>query len=213
VEASDSALSADEDADRAELAAQQAASAGYIFTNTSQGLLSTTDGQYFWVVSNNEEEILILYLNDSGIAVNTGKNDFSRLYLDNMIITLQQLINDGSTTLNGIVSSGETTLGQYVLDGEAARDAAQLAEQGAEESFLDVDKKYLGAFATAPTLDNQGDALQTGALYWNTTTLPFGKMFSWNGAAWVDLSPDVYVQDTQPVNAPDGSLWIETAGL
>ena len=43
------------------------------------------------------------------------------------------------------------------------------------------DDRYLGSKATAPTLDNDGDALVAGALYWNTTT---PALWFYNGTSW-----------------------------
>lgn len=54
---------------------------------------------------------------------------------------------------------------------------------GAATSVLAMDKRYLGAFASNPTLDNQGAALQTGAVCYNTT---LSKVLTWNGSAWVE---------------------------
>lgn len=47
----------------------------------------------------------------------------------------------------------------------------------------EMDKRYLGAKSTAPTLDNQGAALQTGAVYYDTT---LAKVRTWTGSAWVE---------------------------
>jgi hypothetical protein len=41
---------------------------------------------------------------------------------------------------------------------------------------------YLGAKTTAPTLDNDGNALIVGALYFNTVT---DIMYSWDGTVWI----------------------------
>jgi hypothetical protein len=41
---------------------------------------------------------------------------------------------------------------------------------------------YLGAKDTAPTLDNDGNALIVGALYFNTVT---DIMYSWDGTIWI----------------------------
>lgn len=43
------------------------------------------------------------------------------------------------------------------------------------------DDRYLGAKATAPATDNDGAALTTGALYWNST---INALYVWDGAAW-----------------------------
>jgi hypothetical protein len=53
----------------------------------------------------------------------------------------------------------------------------------AENSWLEFNALYLGAFAVAPTVDNEGDPLQVGALYWNTVS---NTIFAWNGTVWVE---------------------------
>ncbi len=65
--------------------------------------------------------------------------------------------------------------------GAYARQANTYATN-AENSWLEFNALYLGAFAVAPTVDNEGDPLQTGALYWNTGS---NTMFVWNGTIWV----------------------------
>jgi hypothetical protein len=62
----------------------------------------------------------------------------------------------------------------------SATNAANSATAAAA-SFDSFDDRYLGAKASAPTLDNDGNALLTGAIYWNTTT---NALFIWDGAAW-----------------------------
>lgn len=53
----------------------------------------------------------------------------------------------------------------------------------AAASYDSFDDRYLGAKSTAPTLDNDGNALLTGALYWNTTS---SQMFVRSGASWIN---------------------------
>ncbi len=48
--------------------------------------------------------------------------------------------------------------------------AAASSATSAAASYDSFDDRYLGAKATAPTVDNDGDALINGALYFNTTT-------------------------------------------
>ena len=64
---------------------------------------------------------------------------------------------------------------------ETAQTAAETAETNAAASYDSFDDRYLGAKSSAPTLDNDGDALLTGALYWNTTS---NQLFIWDGSAW-----------------------------
>lgn len=63
--------------------------------------------------------------------------------------------------------------------------AAQAAQTGAEAAYDSFDDRYLGAKASAPTTDNDGDPLLTGALYYNTTA---GQLYIWTGSAWDDAA-------------------------
>ena len=69
----------------------------------------------------------------------------------------------------------------------SATNAATSATNAAA-SYDDFDDRYLGAKATAPAVDNDGDALITGALYFDTTA---GAMYVYDGSAWdqVALTP------------------------
>ena len=59
--------------------------------------------------------------------------------------------------------------------------AAASSATAAAASFDDLDDRYLGAKSAAPSVDNDGDALGTGSLYWNTTT---NQLFVWDGSVW-----------------------------
>jgi hypothetical protein len=65
--------------------------------------------------------------------------------------------------------------------------AAQLAAESARDSALaaydNFDDRYLGAKTSDPTLDNDGDALVAGALYFNSVA---GAMRVYTGSVWVD---------------------------
>jgi predicted outer membrane repeat protein len=64
---------------------------------------------------------------------------------------------------------------------------AQLAAESARDSALaaydNFDDRYLGAKTSDPTLDNDGDALVAGALYFNSVD---GAMRVYTGSVWVD---------------------------
>lgn len=65
--------------------------------------------------------------------------------------------------------------------GAYARQANTYATN-AENAWLEFNALYLGAFAVAPTVDNEGDPLQVGALYWNSVS---NELFAWDGSVWV----------------------------
>jgi hypothetical protein len=56
---------------------------------------------------------------------------------------------------------------------------AQTAAEAALDAFTDV---YLGAFSTDPTLDNDGNALTAGDLYFNTVA---NRLKVYSGSAWL----------------------------
>lgn len=64
---------------------------------------------------------------------------------------------------------------------DTAKTAAEAAQAAAEAAYDNFDDRYLGAKASDPALDNDGNALVTGALYFNTTD---NKMKVYNGSAW-----------------------------
>ena len=72
-------------------------------------------------------------------------------------------------------------------------------------SVLTMDKRYLGAFAVAPTLDNQGAALATGAVYYDTA---LAKVETWSGSAWVEGITSVAGVTT--VNGQNGAITLPT---
>jgi hypothetical protein len=45
----------------------------------------------------------------------------------------------------------------------------------------DFEGSYLGSKVSAPSLDNDGNVLKVGAIYWNTST---NSLFIWTGSAW-----------------------------
>ena len=59
---------------------------------------------------------------------------------------------------------------------------AATSASNAATSYDNFDDRYLGAKASDPALDNDGDALITGALYFNSTD---GLMKVYNGSTWV----------------------------
>jgi hypothetical protein len=67
---------------------------------------------------------------------------------------------------------------------------ANTSAVNAENSFLEFNALYLGAFASAPTVDNEGNPLQVGALYWNSVS---NEIFVWNGTIWL---PDAFNEFT-----------------
>ena len=66
--------------------------------------------------------------------------------------------------------------------------SASASATAAANSYDAFDDRYLGAKASDPTLDNDGNTLLTGALYWNTST---NKMRVFSGTSWGDVGSSI----------------------
>lgn len=101
----------------------------------------------------------VLYRNNTSGEANQMEQDLDMN--SNRIINLPDgvLPHEPLTVSQGLSGAGSD---------ESALAAAVSASQA--ESFLNnFETKYLGSFATAPTVDNEGNAIAPGALYFNTT--------------------------------------------
>jgi hypothetical protein len=66
--------------------------------------------------------------------------------------------------------------------------AAGLSATAAAASYDLFDDRYLGSKTSDPSVDNDGNALLTGALYWNSTS---SVMKVYSGSAWVSYNPAI----------------------
>jgi hypothetical protein len=99
----------------------------------------------------------------------------------------------GALTLSGAPSSDLHAATKAYVDAiapsaAASATAAAASATAAELSYDSFDDRYLGSKASAPTVDNDGNALLTGALYWNSTT---SAMQVYSGSAWGGITSAV----------------------
>ena len=85
--------------------------------------------------------------------------------------------------LGPAIAAADSAAAALVSETNAATSESNAAtsESNAAASYDAFDDRYLGSKASAPTLDNDGNALLTGALYWNSTS---SALFIWTGSAW-----------------------------
>jgi hypothetical protein len=100
-----------------------------------------------------------------------------------------------ATSASSASSSASTATTQASAAASSASDAAtaQIAAAAsaaaAAASYDSFDDRYLGSKSSAPTVDNDGNALVTGALYYlNTGTAEQIGMYVYDGSGWIKAS-------------------------
>jgi len=93
--------------------------------------------------------------------------------------------NAGTSETNAATSA--TNAATSATNAETAKTAAETAQAAAEAAADNFDDTYLGAKASDPTVDNDGDALTAGDLYFNTTN---DVLRVYTGSAWQDAAVD-----------------------
>jgi hypothetical protein len=138
----------------------------------------------------------------TGLGTPTSNTDAAtKAYADTMLPlaggTMTGAIAMGTNKITGLgtpTSNTDAATKAYAdaIGTAVAADAASAAASAtaAAASYDSFDDRYLGAKASAPTLDNDGNALAAGALYWNTTT---GAMQVWDAStsAWEGITSAV----------------------
>ena len=119
-------------------------------------------------------------LNEIAAALNDTAN-----FSDTVVLKSGSTMT-GALTLSGAPSSNLHAATKAYVDAVAgSASAAAASAAAAEASYDSFDDRYLGAKSSAPSVDNDGNALVTGALYWNSTS---ATMFAWTGSAWGSIS-------------------------
>ena len=106
--------------------------------------------------------------------------------------TTQATNASNSASAASTSASNAATSASNAATSATAAQTAQTAAEAALDAFTDI---YLGAFSSDPTLDNDGNALTAGDLYFNTVS---NRVKVYSGSAWgfVSVDPALVVEKT-----------------
>lgn len=125
-------------------------------------------------------------LNEIATAISAGGS------FESTVVLKSGSTMTGALTLSGAPSSNlHAATKAYVDTVAGSATAAAASATAAAASYDSFDDRYLGSKSSAPSVDNDGNALITGALYWNSVS---NAMFAWTGSAWGSISStaDIY---------------------
>ena len=117
-------------------------------------------------------------------ATNAANSATSALDAEENAEIAQTAAETAATSATSSASTATTKASEASTSATNAATSAASASTSATSaaaSYDSFDDRYLGAKSSAPTVDNDGDALLTGSLYWNTT---LSQLYLWDGAAW-----------------------------
>ena len=89
-----------------------------------------------------------------------------------------------ATSAASAATSASSALTSQTAAATSAASAATSATDAAT-TYDNFDDRYLGSKASAPTLDNDGNTLLVGAIYWNSA---LNNMYVWSGSVWVQIA-------------------------
>ena len=98
-----------------------------------------------------------------------------------------------ATSATSAATSASSALTSQTAAATSAASAATSATSAAT-TYDNFDDRYLGSKSTAPTVDNDGNTLLVGAIYWNDV---LNAMYVWSGTVWVQIATtSVYTAPT-----------------
>ena len=112
---------------------------------------------------------------------------------------------DAALAAQAAAEASQTAAASSATSASTSASTATSAAADAAAALVDIDEFgdiYLGAFSAAPTVDNDGDPLLTGALYFDTDD---NTMQTWTGSAWVTFTGPQGAQGPAGADGADGA--------
>ena len=100
-------------------------------------------------------------------------------------------------------ATSETSAAASRTAADTAKTAAETAQAAAETALDSFDDRYLGAKTSNPTLDNDGNALIDGALYFNSNVNRM-RVYDLGNTTWLEVT--IFGSDLTNVNTVAGSI-------
>ena len=156
----------------------------------ASGYATTTQLNNAFDALETELQDKVLYRDNPAGEPNTMENDLDMN--SNSILNVDDLecttISVGGTSLTAQVAAAAASATSAAGSATAASGSATSAASSAASAatiYDNFDDRYLGQKSSAPSVDNDGNTLVTGALYFNTTG---NEMYVWDGSSWITVS-------------------------
>jgi hypothetical protein len=126
----------------------------------------------------------------AGIATTQASNAASSASAASTSATNASNSASAASTSASNAATSATNAGNSATAAATSETNAAASAAAAAASYDNFDDRYLGSKSAAPTLDNDGNALVTGALYYNDGTVtPADKgMYVYDGTQWIAAS-------------------------
>ena len=163
-----------------------------VYVDTADALkLSLTGGTMSGAIAMGTAKI-------TGLGTPTANADATtKLYVDGILgsATSAAASAAAAATSASNAATSESNASTSASNASSSASAASTSATNAAASYDSFDDRYLGSKTSAPSVDNDGNTLLTGALYWNSTS---NELYLWTGSAWTRsaLSGADYVSKT-----------------
>jgi len=144
------------------------------------GKLSTTGGTMSGAIAMGTSKI-------TGLGDPTNNQDAAtKTYVDGILGSATSAATSAAAAATSASNASTSASNASTSAGNASTSATNAAASAtdAANTYDAFDDRYLGS-NSAPTVDNDGNALLTGALYWNTST---SNLFVWTGSTWTNAA-------------------------
>jgi hypothetical protein len=123
-------------------------------------------------------------VNNNAVSIDGSNPMAGNLNVNNFkVVNLATPTVSTDASTKGYVDSVVATGAANAAAAAASASAAASSATAAANSLDTFDDRYLGTKASDPAVDNDGSALITGAMYFNTTT---NRTRIYNGTLWID---------------------------